>query len=138
MGKHKETEVVQYDPDVPAHTQPFKDVLEILCVNQESGLSEDEAKKRKEKYGPNQLDEGPGVQPFRILVHQVANALTLVSAPSPGSTPSFAHQILGSNHGHGCFLCNPIVDRRRRHHLCHFVEHCRGFLPRVLCREDIE
>ncbi|KAF2003192.1 potassium/sodium eff [Amniculicola lignicola CBS 123094] len=29
-------------------------------------------------YGPNQLDEGPGVRPFRILVHQVANALTLV------------------------------------------------------------
>jgi P-type Na+/K+ transporter len=79
MGKAKEKGPLQYDLDVPAHTLPYEDVLDKLAVNHDSGLSEDEARRRKDMYGPNQLDEGPGVRPFRILVHQVANALTLVS-----------------------------------------------------------
>lgn len=78
MGKKKNEQPPQYDLGGPAHTQSFKDVLQKLSVNQESGLSDDEVNKRRDLYGPNQLDEGPGVQPFRILVHQVANALTLV------------------------------------------------------------
>lgn len=81
MGKQKESAVVQYDEDAPPHTVPFEQVLEKLSVDHNAGLSIDEAKARKTKYGPNQLDEGPGVQPFRILVHQVANALTLVGIP---------------------------------------------------------
>jgi len=79
MGKQKETQVVQYDDDAPPHTVTFEQVLEKLSVDHNAGLSIEEAKARKAKYGLNQLDEGPGVQPFRILVHQVANALTLVS-----------------------------------------------------------
>lgn len=78
MGKQKETGLVQYDEDAPPHTVAFEQVLEKLSVDHNAGLSVDEANARKTKYGPNQLDEGPGVQPFRILVHQVANALTLV------------------------------------------------------------
>lgn len=72
----------QFQPDIgkSAHCIPFDDVLHQLSVGQESGLSEYEAKSRKAQYGPNQLDEGPGVQPLRILIHQVANALTLVSS----------------------------------------------------------
>ncbi|KAF2180910.1 hypothetical protein K469DRAFT_590753 [Zopfia rhizophila CBS 207.26] len=81
MGKSQEKGPLQYDLEVPAHTVPFEDVLRKLSVSQDSGLSEDKAKNRKNMYGPNQLDEGPGVQPFRILVHQVANALTLVRHP---------------------------------------------------------
>lgn len=62
----------------PAHSLPFEDVLKGLSSDHQTGLTEAEAQARKAKYGPNQLDEGPGVQPIRILVHQVANALTLV------------------------------------------------------------
>jgi magnesium-transporting ATPase (P-type) len=78
MGKEKDTGPLPYDLDAPAHTLPFEDVLQKLSVSHDGGLSDDEAKKRRDLYGPNQLDEGPGVRPFRILVHQVANALTLV------------------------------------------------------------
>ncbi|KAJ4349576.1 P-type ATPase [Didymosphaeria variabile] len=78
MGKEKAQGPLEYDLEAPAHTLPFDDVLRKMAVNQESGLSDSEVKKRKDMYGLNQLDEGPGVQPFRILVHQVANALTLV------------------------------------------------------------
>ena len=75
MGKSKETGPRPFDLDVPAHTVSFEEVIQKLQVDQEGGLHEDEAKSRKNIYGPNQLDEGPGVRPFRILVHQVANAL---------------------------------------------------------------
>jgi P-type Na+/K+ transporter len=80
MGKKKNAGPLPYDLEVPAHTLPFEDVVQKLEVQPDSGLSDSHVKTRKEMYGPNQLDEGPGVQPFRILVHQVANALTLVSA----------------------------------------------------------
>ncbi|KAF2728039.1 potassium/sodium efflux P-type ATPase [Polyplosphaeria fusca] len=78
MGKNQEKGPLPYDLDTPAHTVSFEDILQKLSVDQNAGLTDDEATKRKALYGPNQLDEGPGVQPFRILVHQVANALTLV------------------------------------------------------------
>jgi len=42
------------------------------------GLTEVEAKSRQEKHGPNELDDGPGVNPAKILLRQVANAMTLV------------------------------------------------------------
>lgn len=105
MGKSKEKGPLQYDLDVPAHTLPFEDVLQKLSVNHETGLSDDEAKKRKVMYGPNQLDEGPGVQPFRILVHQIANALTLVSICfRPDFLPYVFILLTGIDYGHGCFL----------------------------------
>lgn len=78
MSKEKDTGPPPYSLAAPAHTVPFEDILLNLNVDQESGLSSDEANTRKNTHGPNQLDEGPGVQPWRILVHQVANALTLV------------------------------------------------------------
>lgn len=48
MGKEKERGPLQYDMEVPAHTLPFEDVLAKLSVSHESGLSDDEAKKRKD------------------------------------------------------------------------------------------
>lgn len=42
------------------------------------GLNASEAKSRLDKYGANELDDGPGVSPVKILVRQVANAMTLV------------------------------------------------------------
>lgn len=109
MGKADEKGPLQYDLDAPAHTLPFEDVLQKLSVNQESGLSEAEVKNRRALYGQNQLDEGPGVQPFRILVHQVANALTLVSRAFPIiREPQLTLE--GLDHGHGCFFRYPFMD----------------------------
>ena len=62
----------------PAHSISFEDVVKALNTDIESGLTKSEASSRTSKYGENQLDEGPGVQPIKILINQVANGLTLV------------------------------------------------------------
>lgn len=64
---------------LPAHALHYRAVAEELGANAEDGLSEAEAKSRLEEYGRNALDDGPGVQPVKILVRQVANAMMLVS-----------------------------------------------------------
>jgi P-type Na+/K+ transporter len=63
----------------PAHALDFKTVCQELNSNSDNGLGADEAKKRLEQYGKNELDNGPGVNPVRILVRQIANAMMLVS-----------------------------------------------------------
>lgn len=62
----------------PAHCLPSETVVEELAANSEDGLSMSEAERRLEEYGRNELDDGPGVQPFKILLRQVANAMMLV------------------------------------------------------------
>lgn len=72
----------------PAHTLAFADVVQQLKSSAEDGLTPDEAKKRLEQYGKNELDNGPGVNPVKILIRQIANAMMLVSAPVPRCTKS--------------------------------------------------
>jgi P-type Na+/K+ transporter len=66
----------------PAHTLSFDDVVAQLNSSAIDGLTPDEAKKRLEQYGKNELDNGPGVNPVRILIRQIANAMMLVSRTS--------------------------------------------------------
>ncbi|KAF2211219.1 hypothetical protein CERZMDRAFT_43500 [Cercospora zeae-maydis SCOH1-5] len=61
----------------PAHALTFDAVIEELGAHQDTGLSGSEAKQRRETYGNNDLGDGPGVQPGKILIRQVANAMTL-------------------------------------------------------------
>jgi hypothetical protein len=49
-----------------------------IGANLIDGLSAAEAQARLDTYGPNELDDGPGVSPVKILIRQVANAMTLV------------------------------------------------------------
>ncbi|KAB8289655.1 hypothetical protein EYC80_010568 [Monilinia laxa] len=62
----------------PAHALGYEIVAQELEANLEDGLTDAEAKTRLELYGKNELDDGPGVQPVKILIHQVANAMILV------------------------------------------------------------
>lgn len=62
----------------PAHALTFKEVIEELGVSGLNGLSEAEASKKLEEFGKNELDNGPGVNPAKILVRQIANAMMLV------------------------------------------------------------
>lgn len=64
----------------PAHSLNVITIIKELETDQEHGLSSEEATRRLSRYGPNELDDGPGVQPFKILLRQVANAMMLVSA----------------------------------------------------------
>jgi len=63
---------------LPAHSLTLNQTAEELKADVASGLSANDAKSRLEEYGPNDLGQGEGVSPVRILVAQVANAMTLV------------------------------------------------------------
>ena len=73
---------------LPAHALSYEAVSEQIGADTENGLSADAATSRLEKYGRNELDDGPGVQPLKILIHQVANAMMLVKPP-----PKFVKKI---------------------------------------------
>ncbi|KAK2616947.1 P-type ATPase [Conoideocrella luteorostrata] len=62
----------------PAHALQIEEVLRQLVADAEVGLSTEEAKTRLEEYGRNEFGEQAGVQPFKIFIGQIANALTLV------------------------------------------------------------
>jgi len=63
----------------PAHALTFEQVAQELDGNIDDGLTESEAKQRLETYGRNEFGEQEGVQPLKIFIGQIANALTLVS-----------------------------------------------------------
>ncbi|KAL9607695.1 MAG: hypothetical protein Q9167_007414 [Letrouitia subvulpina] len=62
----------------PAHALPCETVALEIGANTQDGLTAAEAKCRLEEFGRNELDKGPGVQPVKILIRQIANAMMLV------------------------------------------------------------
>ncbi|KAK5730224.1 P-type ATPase [Elasticomyces elasticus] len=62
----------------PAHALTFAAVLEELQTNDDTGITAADAKERLSTYGGNELGDGAGVQPAKILLRQIANAMTLV------------------------------------------------------------
>lgn len=62
----------------PAHALDFNTVVSETQCNPDDGLTTSEAKSRLEKHGSNDLGEDGGVSPGKILLRQVANAMTLV------------------------------------------------------------
>ena len=60
------------------HTLTVEQLAAEIGANIEDGLTTAEAKLRLERNGKNELDDGPGVSPVKILIRQVANAMTLV------------------------------------------------------------
>ncbi|EFQ36250.1 potassium/sodium efflux P-type ATPase [Colletotrichum graminicola] len=62
----------------PAHALSYQQLSEELRADTDHGLSAADAKARLDEYGRNDLGEADGVQPFKIVVAQVANAMTMV------------------------------------------------------------
>lgn len=62
----------------PAHALTHEQVTEELKSSPLTGLSATEAQARLQEYGANDLGEAEGVKPLRIVVAQVANAMTMV------------------------------------------------------------
>ncbi|KAG9240694.1 sodium P-type ATPase-like protein [Calycina marina] len=60
------------------HTLTIEQISREIGSNLEDGFTAAEAKARLEKYGKNELDDGPGISLMKILIRQVANAMTLV------------------------------------------------------------
>jgi magnesium-transporting ATPase (P-type) len=77
----------------PAHALTFNQVVEELKTDTLSGLTEAEAKQRHEKFGNNDLGEADGVQPLKIIIAQVANAMTLVSSKPVQFPPLSPHTL---------------------------------------------
>lgn len=66
---------------LPAHALSYDDVSNEIGANTQDGLTDTEVQARLEEHGKNELDDGPGVQPVKILIRQMANAMMLVSQP---------------------------------------------------------
>lgn len=62
----------------PAHSLSWQQVAEELEADIDDGLTTEQAKVRLEEHGRNEFAEGDGVNPWKILVRQIANAMTLV------------------------------------------------------------
>lgn len=62
----------------PAHALSWEDVLKELGTDAMNGLDSAEAESREKKFGPNELEGAEGVQPLKIIIAQIANAMTLV------------------------------------------------------------
>lgn len=60
------------------HEQTHDKVLEYLNVNQEDGLSDEEANLRLEKFGANELVERGAKNPWKILLDQLTGVMTIV------------------------------------------------------------
>ncbi|KAH9203420.1 hypothetical protein DL95DRAFT_242748, partial [Leptodontidium sp. 2 PMI_412] len=68
---------------LPAHSLACGAMKEELGADLDDGLSVEECKRCLELYGRNELDDGPGVQPVKILTRQAANAMILVKRTIP-------------------------------------------------------
>lgn len=74
----------------PAHALSFEQCAEELNADILNGLSEAEAGQRLVKYGNNDLGEAEGIQPLKIILAQVANAMTMVCVcPRASFSPAF-------------------------------------------------
>jgi Na+-exporting ATPase len=57
---------------------PVSQVIQELQTSGDEGLTPEEARKRLDEYGRNEFGEEQGVQPVRIIMGQLANAMTLI------------------------------------------------------------
>ena len=61
-----------------AHTLTVQNALESLASHAQTGLTQQEAATRLQTYGPNELKEGAGRRPLKILWEQFTASMTLI------------------------------------------------------------
>lgn len=64
--------------DTPPHTKTVAEVLAILEVSSDTGLSEAEAAKRVKRFGPNEFQQADQLGWIRILLRQFTNPMVVV------------------------------------------------------------
>lgn len=94
----------------PAHALHHSKVVEEVGCSPDDGLTAAEAEKRHQEYGNNDLGEDGGPQPGKILLRQVANAMTLVSTVVIPKGCFITDFFTGSYTWNGCQFWNQIVD----------------------------
>ncbi|MEW6425686.1 MAG: cation-translocating P-type ATPase [Bacillota bacterium] len=60
------------------HALTKEEVLRLLETDPERGLTSEEAKKRLEKYGPNELTEKKKISPVKLFLRQFTSVLMLI------------------------------------------------------------
>ncbi|KAH8798603.1 E1-E2 ATPase-domain-containing protein [Xylogone sp. PMI_703] len=75
---------------LPAHALSCSRIIEEIKGNPQYGLTSEEAQTQLLEHGNNELDNGPGVQPLKILIRQIANAMILVKVLLMAMAVSFA------------------------------------------------
>ena len=60
------------------HSMETDQVLRELNTDPHQGLTEDDVKKRLEKYGYNELKKEEGVSPFTLFINQFKNILIII------------------------------------------------------------
>lgn len=66
------------NPKTPWYAQSSRKTLEQLGSNPETGLTEQEARSRSQRYGPNEIEEGAGRSSWQILLDQFNNIMLLM------------------------------------------------------------
>ena len=91
MVHHKEDKFPRSDtvqgPDISidealssAWQHHYTSVLRALGIEDaEHGLNKKDIESRRQEYGQNQLEGGDEISIWKIMLHQIANAMTLVS-----------------------------------------------------------
>ena len=62
----------------PPHALSAEQVIQELNVDATRGLEAGDAAARRGEYGANELHEEKGVQPLKIFIEQIFNAMTMV------------------------------------------------------------
>lgn len=72
------TSLTAEEAQTKAYLYPPQPVLDAFEVDPQKGLTDKEAEARLAQYGENMLDGGDDISLWKIFVHQIANAMTLV------------------------------------------------------------
>ncbi len=70
MSIDKPTSPSDSQPQISWHALTSDQILQQLATPPETGLTSEEAARRLECYGPNQLTEAPGVTFWQMLIDQ--------------------------------------------------------------------
>lgn len=62
----------------PPHSVEATAILQALDVKPDTGLTDEEVEARLLKYGPNRIKPPPKANIWKIIFHQVANAMTII------------------------------------------------------------
>lgn len=109
------TAVSQALPFAP-HITPSQKVLEALSSDADKGLSDSEAAKRLEQYGPNRLKPPRRPSVWKIIGRQIANAMCLVLSKSTYDTANSSRCYGCISRYHGLYLW--------RCHRCSYHSQC--------------
>jgi len=78
MSVDKPTIAPEIQPQMNWHALPPDQILQQLATPPESGLSSEEAARRLETYGPNQLTEAVGITFWQMLIAQFNNFVVIM------------------------------------------------------------